>query len=698
MRAESSTRRVSDSACCAWLQAALFCVLRHNPLGTGPVLFFHQREVSCSLFAVYTNIKAFILRQDWLHHLTVRCFSNVETYVVHHQRIGIGAIRACAHTGRDRGAVGVARTGTSTSNLDLAIGTRDSTQSDRHPQNHRIAKEWHTAPGANSTTDGWVVCPSDLPHCTTMLRSSSFLFFLCWYHLGLYYPKHGVVVVTTATATPCTRHRARSFQQPDCYLPPLNPDMAFADASFVMSHDAATGYLHSTSSTGTSSVSQTTVARAYSQTQPYQQYQAFYQQLDDGARALDIRPYLLLNGTVIFQHGSAIRIPVALDTAVQHVIQWCTEHPDELVVFLPSHFLYQSSDTIQFSGGDEQQESQQQNGVADMVTAMSAVFDTLGVQYYECSDVYGLTVQDVLDMSTLPNGGNLLVLWNSNYGRSCLKENWVEDRLVTCYPATGVSCTQSPLPWTYLQTYLYESAFGSPTDAYATLGPPASTYRTPLNELQALWQVNTGSVVTGLARASSLLVDNRQSHVNARVVRWIYELQQQQQNELSGVVVAVDNVQWHGNALLSVLRNQCSQVAGQNDDDDDDNDHGTTALCGTDLPLPSLRFYAGWHQRWTPSQWLLGLTSSLVVVVFAYKAWARRQQLRSTLTEIVTAAPEDMAMCYHRECGGGEYGLQTTLSSMDNDDDDDADGILMAQEEDATQTTSAIATTGATMT
>lgn len=480
-----------------------------------------------------------------------------------------------------------------------------------------------------------------------------------------------VGIVAVGSVRPCTRQRAREFQWDNCFLPSLHPDLSFHQASFVLSHDAATGYFTASTATASASLSTTAVARAYSQTQA--SGSTLYDQLEDGARALDIRPYLLTNGTVLMHHGP-LRVPVTFGTALSHVVEWCGENTNELVLVLVSHIGYQSSNVMQFGGTDEEENeeiveydddeddgSSTAGGLAGAIAAMSNTMDAMGIPYYECSDVYDLTIQDVLDMTSINNnaGGHLLVLWNSYNGRSCAKENWVEDRLVTCYPRTGISCTHSRLPWRYLQDYMAGSALNDPTDQSNTLGPPSSRYYTPLNEIQALWQVNTRSVVTGVAHASSLLADNRQSRVNALVAEWLYD-----RTDIAGVLVAVDNVALHGNAILSVLRNHCSQVVGNDNDDDD------STPCGTNLPPPRLSYHQ-WWQRWTKSQWLMGMGSVVLGAIVSLRLYKSRRfwgtVLARGIEHLQRNAQDELATCYHRDWEGGRP--TTSINATDVSDD-----------------------------
>jgi len=144
--------------------------------------------------------------------------------------------------------------------------------------------------------------------------------------------------VNAYTQDPCTRAARAQFQFPDCYLPALNPDLLLSEASFVLAHNAATGYLPHTSLTKAG------FSWRYAQNQVRG---SVYQQLQDGARALDVRPLLRRNGTVVLQHGS-IRIPTTFETLVRDAVQWCRQHPDELVLLLPSHFAYETGTAYKF--------------------------------------------------------------------------------------------------------------------------------------------------------------------------------------------------------------------------------------------------------------------------------------------------------------------------------------------------------------
>ena len=376
-----------------------------------------------------------------------------------------------------------------------------------------------------------------------------------------------ILLVVTVTSTPslqwgttspgvcygfthnsCTRARASQFSFPNCYLPPVDPDLLLSQASFLMSHDAATGYLPNNHG-----VSGATNLYAKNQ------IGSVYQQLDDGARALDVRPKLLQNGTLVCHHG-AITIPVSLEALVEDAIRWAADNPDELVLILHMNLAYESGMTA---------------SAYTAVNALSQVYDALGVVYVTCQDLYGLTVGETMELAPLASGGYLLALDRQDaYASSCAKLNYISDKIVTCYPSNNVTipCTKTNTPIFHeLKSYVLASANNEATDSSYELGPPSSLYYYPFNAIQALWQVDTHAAAAGVAHVSSLIDDNTKSQLNARVVDWVYD------GEFSAIsLLMVDHVQLNGNALLSVLRNTCGQSElGKNS-------------CGTALAKPKL--------------------------------------------------------------------------------------------------------------
>ena len=411
-----------------------------------------------------------------------------------------------------------------------------------------------------------------------------------------------LLFVTAYHRTPCTRQAAADFSFDDCYLPSLNPDLELSQASFVLAHDAATGYIQR------NHLSPDGLTWSYSKTQ----VGSLYQQLQDGARALDLRPKLWRNGTVVFHHG-AITVPVHFETALADVLQWCRENPTEVVLLLTSHysFGYQrvggNDDDVDiydevYDDDDDAKYDQNDKNTA-MVTALQKMYDQHGVLYLSCGDVYGWTIETVQEQASLAsNGGIVLALdgKDSFPGSSCLKDNWVHNELVTCW-TNGTSCKTSDLPYERLEDYVLQSANNDATDDSSTLGPPSNLYHYPLNEIQSLWQVSVQSAAIGLAHFSNILADNEASRLHVKVVDLIHR------ESMPGSIslLAVDNVAFHGNALMSVLRNRCGQSIL------------TDVPCGPDLAPPRLHY---WHVNPRVAfSILLGLYVLFMTIVFFQK-------------------------------------------------------------------------------
>jgi hypothetical protein len=400
------------------------------------------------------------------------------------------------------------------------------------------------------------------------------------------------------------------------YIPPINQNIALSEANFVLAHDAATGYFDASSIKGADNAASHLYAK--------NQIGSVYKQLDDGARALDIRPKLVMrqkqneqmddDGSssqssqdfdVVCHHG-IVAVSVSLQQIIEDAVQWCRDNPDELVLILHHNLAWPESITPDADTA---------------VAAVSEVYNSVrgGVAYLDCSDVYGLTVGEVMMMAALSDGvGYLLAIdQHDAYLTSCAKQNYVEDLLVTCYMQNTPACTTIPPPppsssWTpsditiaqlypslaALQDYVSQSVNNDPTNDSNTLGPPANDYTyLPFNEIQAVWQVNGFSASLGVAHLSSLLDDNTKSHLNAYIVQWFYS---------DGLfktpisLVAIDQVSLNGNALLSVLRTQCGQFEGED------------MTCGTALPPPRIQIH---HPMSTTT------FSATVIACFVLTVW-----------------------------------------------------------------------------
>lgn len=295
---------------------------------------------------------------------------------------------------------------------------------------------------------------------------------------------------------PCRKVSVRrQFQFSDCYVPNLNPDIYLNQASFLMAHDAATGYLNvnnqndddgSGQNAGSSQYSSeydgvdnmngaeyrnnnnnyndashpsrwntitTKLLSLYGKTQ----VGTVYEQLNDGARALDLRPKIYSNNTVGFHHGSLIDVPlssITLGGLLEDAKQWCNDNPKELVILFHSELVHEagynglssqvylevevdddgygaaeyddegnaddegnvyddagrddgweadeSEDAGNDDGGEKRYEYQYYySGIAKL----KEVYQAKGVPYFPCEKVAGLTVGQAMEMADLSQYG-----------------------------------------------------------------------------------------------------------------------------------------------------------------------------------------------------------------------------------------------------------------------------------------------------
>ena len=137
-----------------------------------------------------------------------------------------------------------------------------------------------------------------------------------------------------------------------------------------------------------------------------------YDQLNDGARALDLRPKMYANGTIGFHRGSLLDIPlsyITLGGLLEDAKLWCKNNPKELVIIFHSQMVheagynglgskvYMEADDDAYrnnndDGGNQQQQQQeqeQQNNNDDVYNYQPYQYqdDALQQNYYQ-DDAY----------------------------------------------------------------------------------------------------------------------------------------------------------------------------------------------------------------------------------------------------------------------------------------------------------------------
>ena len=302
---------------------------------------------------------------------------------------------------------------------------------------------------------------------------------------------------TSYHRAPCKKVAVRrQFQFTDCYVPNLNPELYLTEASFVLAHDAATGYLNIKGDSDTTSNTNNNGGGAYSNEydgvdnmnnnnqQNNQQSNnnnivmntittkllslygktqvgTVYEQLNDGARALDLRPKIFNNGTVGFHHGSLIDIPltsVTLSSLLAHAKQWCNDNPTELVLIFHSELVHEAGynglssqvymetdDSLYYeydytddggsaagNGEEEENEGERERKLEDQaaqddqnindddqnqqheqtfayyyngIAKIKEIYQEAGVPYRSCDKIAGLTVSQAMDMADLSKFG-----------------------------------------------------------------------------------------------------------------------------------------------------------------------------------------------------------------------------------------------------------------------------------------------------
>jgi hypothetical protein len=181
------------------------------------------------------------------------------------------------------------------------------------------------------------------------------------------------------------------------------------EASFVMSHNSATGYLNTkginNKTDGQKIGMKSTVTNRLLSLYGKTQVGTAYDQLNNGARALDLRPKLYVNGTIGFHHGDLIDIPLSsIDLAgfIANVKAWCRDNPSELVLIFHSELLHESGyGSMASTIYSESDGVYYYNGIA----ALKEVYEAQSVPYYSCEELSGLIVADAMDMADLSKFG-----------------------------------------------------------------------------------------------------------------------------------------------------------------------------------------------------------------------------------------------------------------------------------------------------
>jgi hypothetical protein len=180
--------------------------------------------------------------------------------------------------------------------------------------------------------------------------------------------------------------------------------MKLNEASFVMSHNSASGYLtlRSNSTRIDKDAIKSGITNRMLGLYGKTQVGSVYDQLNNGARALDLRPKLYSNNSIGFHHGF-IDIPLAsinLPSLIEEVKLWCSHNPMELVLIFHSELVHELGYASLASVVE---------GDGEMlyygINEMRQVYDGAGVPYYSCEELSNLTVAEAMDMADLSKVG-----------------------------------------------------------------------------------------------------------------------------------------------------------------------------------------------------------------------------------------------------------------------------------------------------
>lgn len=276
--------------------------------------------------------------------------------------------------------------------------------------------------------------------------------------------------------------------------------------SAVMSHDAVTGEMDQDRDGIIHGVED-----AYTITQSA----SLVKQLECGARALDYRPFLLNDGTVVAHHGSHVVKKPMTESLTE--ITGFLQPLSELVLLYVSHFDGETSGCKSTKEEENCQETKE--AVVKLLQSRNIPF----VQ--NCGDLVGLTVQAAY------NKGKLFAVLD------CMEEQY--DPSITCY---GLDYTcygrNQDKAWSKFEAYMDKSS--------AAVNPATNPL---LRMQQAHWQSSTESVPLGLAHGSSVLEDEQKAGVNS----WLAE--QIKTKRFRGLnLVELDNVCDNGTAVFAALQ------------------------------------------------------------------------------------------------------------------------------------------------
>ncbi|KAF4751335.1 hypothetical protein FOZ63_030660, partial [Perkinsus olseni] len=291
----------------------------------------------------------------------------------------------------------------------------------------------------------------------------------------------------------------------------------------IMTHDSATGYLNASDGFVTK-MAKTQVG-------------SFYEQLDCGARAFDLRPRCHLHGKDtprVTMHHAEVDIEYPLQAALKDIIDWSKANPSEFVMVGLSHHTPNNTRCREAV-----------SGITKDLGLMPSIGSSSG---QPCGALERMTMREAKQAAALDGGGYVFMIEASD--DTCVAENYVPD--IRCYNSTSPhegSCytKDSPQWYNYANNQLFD---------YIQKMAASTTERnsSQLQMNQAHWQYDF-EVYEGVdARHSSLIMDEYFSQVNRRLTDIIDGFPYLN-------LLEVDNVCNYGPSLLKSVRSRQEKLS-----------------------------------------------------------------------------------------------------------------------------------------
>jgi len=298
-------------------------------------------------------------------------------------------------------------------------------------------------------------------------------------------------------------------------------------------------------------------------------------QLQCGARALDLRPYVQ-DGQLKIHHGSQV-IDHDFSDAVNDLVAWANKHPGDIIYIYSSHC----------DGSSDDDKAQCPQKMADAFAAAEIKL----YQNPNCNDLWSMTVGEAIETGRLSGGGSIVATWG------CVAQNY--DKTIQCYTsslegdlvaiqALRTAAEQDARLQPVLafaesksskeQGLMSNEALDNTSFFHSTKGAPRATcygsdssafdqlwdYMTKTTSqaqsyfsmAQAHWQYSTSAIAQGVLHGSCILEDEASAEVNKKVADKIRAGEFPYVNMLE-----VDNVCDGGPDLLAALRERTTSLA-----------------------------------------------------------------------------------------------------------------------------------------